>query len=650
MTVRIGVFVCDCGSNISEALDTAALADYASKHRDVVRVSIHKLWCSVDGREAMRREIEENRLTHIVVAACSPKQHEPTFQKVMGSAGKNSFLLQMANIREQIAWVTRDKGQATEKAKAQVKAALERVVRHDPLEKPSMECKKDFLVLGAGVAGMAAALALAQKNRTVYLVEREPWIGGKVVSYEDAFPKFECAPCMLEPKMDEVLHNERIRLLCGSTIDNIKGFFGNFEVQIRKKARMIDSEKCIACAACFEACPVTVKNKFNGNMTDRHAVYTPFVGVLPNMAAVDGDNCLRSKGENCTKCQDGCPFGAVDYEQKDEIVTAEVGAIIVATGFDVLPVTALPGLAPGTPNIYTSFQFERIISSTGPTEGRILNYNGVAPKAIAFIHCAGSRDPKGKPYCSAICCANTVKMTHLARKKMNGEPAEIFEFFSDWCLHAKGSEEMLNKVREEGTHYIRVENTNSLQVSPGGGRVAVRYNGGSVAVDMVVLSTPVVPDPETAGLAEKLGLNLDEYGFLAAEHDRMSPAGTTTRGVFIAGCAAGPKDIPHTVMHAQAAAGLALSAIVPGEKLELEAATSHVDQDRCGGCRVCVPLCPYQAIRFDEEKKASFVNEILCKGCGVCVAACPSGAILNRHFTNDQITSEIKGLCKPHDK
>ena len=644
MTVRIGVFVCDCGSNISEAIDTASLAEYASRHHDVVRVSIHKLWCSVEGREAMRKEIAEHQLTHVAIAACSPKQHELTFQKVMTAAGRNPFLLQMANIREQIAWVTRDKAQATEKAKAQLNASLERVVRQDPLETPSIECKKDFLVIGAGAAGMAAALALAQKNRTVYLVEREPWIGGKVVSYEDAFPKFECAPCMLEPKMDDVLHHERIKLFCGSSIENIKGFFGNFEVQIRKKARFIDSEKCIACGACFEACPVTVKNKFNGNMTDRHAVYTPFIGVLPNMAAIDREHCLRSKGESCTKCQEGCPFGAVDYEQKDEIITAEVGAIIVATGFDVLPAAAIPGLSPGIPDVYTSYQFERIISSTGPTEGKILTSKGAAPKAIAFLHCAGSRDSRYKSYCSSICCANTVKMTHLARKKMGDEPVEVFELFSDWCLHAKGSQEMLDKVRAEGTHYIRVENPNDLQVAPEGSRIAVRYNGGSVIVDMVVLSTAIVPDPETARLAEQLGLNIDQYGFLAAEHDRMAPAATTTRGIFIAGCAAGPKDIPHSVLHAQAAAGLALSAIVPGETLELEAATSHVDQDRCGGCRVCVPLCPYQAIRFDDEKKASFINEILCKGCGVCVAGCPAGAISNKHFTGEQITSEIKGV------
>jgi len=641
MSEKIGVFICDCGTNIAEVVDTPKLSEFAQKQDEVVEVKIHRLWCSEGGRDEMKQAIIDNKLTRVVVAACSPKQHEITFQKVLASAGLNPYLMQMANIREQVAWVTKDKDMATKKAVSQLNSAIRRVKVQKSLEKSEIECKTDFLVIGAGISGMSAALTLAQKNRKVYLVEREPWIGGKVVAYEDVFPKMECAPCMLEPKMDEVLHDEQISLMTNSEITNLKGFFGNFQVQIKTKARHVDIEKCIGCGACYDACPVSVKNRFNGDLSERHAIYSAFPGVLPNAPAIDCENCLRYKGEDCRKCEESCPFGAIDYTQKDEYKTVEVGAIVVATGFGVTKSEEIKNFA-GISEVYDAYQFERIISSTGPTEGKIVTADNKAPEAIAFVHCAGSRDKRYKEYCSGVCCANTIKLAHLTKKK--SPETKIYEIYSDWCLPGKNYQQFHDKCAADKVEYIRTDNANDIKAEKRSNKIILTAGGKTIEADMVVLSTAIVPNYGLDQFNALLGMNTDSDGFYSAEHEKISPAATANRGIYVAGCCTGPKDVPQSVAQAQAAAGMALSVIVPGEKLELEVATAKVINEICGGCHSCIGLCPYQAISFDAEKGVAAVNEILCRGCGVCVAACPAGAITNKHFTDEQIFSEIEGV------
>jgi heterodisulfide reductase subunit A len=645
MSEKVGVFICDCGANIADLINTREVADAAATMENVAHVSIHRLWCSEEGRQEMKRLIEEKAITRVVVAACSPKQHEPTFQKVLASAGLNPYLVAMVNFREQIGWVTKDKAAATRKAISQLRAMVNRVQLQVPLEKMEIECRNDFLVLGSGIAGITAALTLAQKNRQVYLVEKEPWIGGKIHSYEDVFPNLECAPCMMEPKEDAVLHSERIKLLTLSEVKNIKGFFGNFDVDIQKKARYVDIEKCIGCGACFDACPVKIRNKHNGNMSERGAIFSAFAGVLPNAPVIDMENCLRAKGQDCHACADSCPFGAIDYTQKDEVISAPVGAIVVATGSTLMDISGMTHLSPADPEVYTGQQFERIISATGPTAGQVLLKNGAPPKSIAYVHCIGSRSQNYKEYCSGVCCQYLLKLSHLAKKKMGPEnAATMYEIFSDWCMGGKGYQEFHDRMAKDGDEYIRMNDTNDIKINRVGEQLEIDYGTGKITVDMVVLAPAIVPADGHEQLSKLLCIPEDKNGFNAAENERISPASTTTGGIYIAGCCAGPKDVPHSVLQAQAAAGMALHVLVPGEKLELDPATAEVNEKACSGCRVCISMCPYQAISFDETAKVARVSQVLCKGCGTCASACPSGAMSNKHFTNEQIYSEIEGV------
>jgi heterodisulfide reductase subunit A len=641
MHEKIGVFICDCGDNISGSLDIKKLAEFAGTQEEVTAVKMHGLWCSEEGREKIRKAITENGLTRIVVAACSPKQHEKTFQKTLAASGINPFLLQMANIREQVAWVTPDREQATQKSIALLNSAIKRVKQNQPVIKPEIDANTDFLVIGAGIAGLSAALTLSQKGRKVYVVERGPWLGGKTAAFEEVFPRLECAPCMIEPLLSQVLENERIQIFTNSEVENVKGFFGNFEITIRQKPRFIN-DKCIGCSACYDACPVKIKNKYDGNLSDRHAVYVPYPGALPNIPVIDMESCLRGKGEECDKCYVACGFGAVDYGQKDAIINVKVGAIIAATGFEQNNIKGMVNFSANSPDALDSYQFERLLSATGPTGGKVLRKNNRTPSAIVFIHCAGSRDKRHVEYCSGICCANSVKQAHLARKKL-GDAVQIYEFYSDWCAGGRGYQEFINRS-SAGIKQIRVNNTNDIRIEPDAQGFTVDYGGMIVNADMLVFALAITSDPGAAKVASILGISLDKDGFFVPEHEKLNPEQTALKGIFIAGCATGPKDISQSVMQGKAAAGAALSSLVPGEKIETEAATAFVDETKCCGCMTCVKLCPYQAISFHPEKKVSKVNEVLCRGCGTCVAACPAEAILNRNFSVDQIFSEIEGV------
>jgi len=655
MAEKIGIYVCECGPNIKDAMDIDGIIDHVRGLEGVVFVKPFKTLCSQEGQALIKQDIKKHSLSRVVIAACSPKEHELTFRKTLKDAGLNPYFLQIANIREQCAWVIRDRARATEKAKTMTRAAVKRVIHHAALEPGAVECKGDALVVGAGVAGISAALTLAQRDRKVYLIERSPCIGGKVARYEEVFPNLECAPCMLDPKLDEVLHNEHIKVLTLCEVQEVVGSFGNFVVKVKRKARHVDMMTCIGCGACTEACPVTVPNEFNECMDERKAIYLPYPGALPFVALLDEEHCVRFQGKACDACQKACPFGSINYDETDLMRKFHVGAIVLATGFDLFDPKGAPEFGYGNgEDVYTSLEFERMLSSTGPTGGNILMKNGKQPRKIAFVNCVGSRSERFNDYCSGVCCSYSLKFAHITKQKL--PDASIVHLYSDFCLPGKESHPFFAKLRKgNGIAFLQVKEPDSISIAKKGEMISIHYGGvqgksEEVSADMVVLATALQGARGTEDLARICDISRGDGGFFCEEHNRLAPVSTMSEGIYIAGCAQGPKDIQGAVAEGQAAAGRILSRLVPGEKLTLEAMTCVVNDAVCSGCKTCIGLCPYKALIFDLKKNQVVVNEVLCRGCGVCVAGCPSGAITAKHFTDEQIVAEIKGLLEDAHK
>lgn len=644
MGEKIGVYVCKCGPNIGDKVDVDAIIEDTKRIDDVTTAKSHNLLCSEEGLKFLNEEIKNEKLSRVVIAACTPKMYEQKFMSVCEEAGLNPYLLQMTNIREQCAWVTPDKTAATEKAKNFVMAAINRVRFQEPIEKKEIDIQPDVLVVGGGVAGLEATLTLAQKGRKVYLVEKSPCIGGLGARFEEVYQTMECAPCMLAPELQQVLQKENIETFTQSEVEDVVGSYGNFTVKIRKKARYVSEEACIGCSACFEPCPVEVPNEYDEGLSKRKAIYLPFAGALPNVPVIDKDNCIRLNGQECNTCENSCAFGAINFNDEDEIVERKVGAIILAIGSTLSDPTSLTQYGYNKfDNVLTSLELERLNASNGPTGGKILLKDGREPVSIAFIYCVGRKE---KGYCSGICCMYSVKLAHLVKEKLPN--IKIYSFYSDLCLPKKDHQRLYNEVVDKGVEFIRSDGTEDVSLEDE--NLIVKYKIGSstkrVSVDMVVLSPAVEPNPDTEKLAELLDIPRDDRDFFSEEHALMKPFGTPLEGVFIVGSCQGPKDIGDAVAQGAASAGKILSRLIPGEKLELEAKISEINEDLCGGCNTCISLCPYYAISRDEEKNVAVINETLCRGCGTCAAACPTGAARAKHFTKEQIFAEIREVAK----
>jgi heterodisulfide reductase subunit A len=389
MKDRIGVFICECGPNIKDAMDIPQLVRFAGQLEAVVLAEPVGLLCAPNARKKAVDTIRHHQISHVVFAGCSPGEHEQTFRSVLEDAGRNPFMMQAVNLREQCAWVIHDRGQATRKAKGLIRAAVQRVRHHAPITIKEIDCRPDVLVIGAGVAGISAAQTLSQNGRRVFMVERSACIGGMAALYEDLYPDFNCAACLIEPYLDEVIHDARIEVLTTSEVLSIRGTPGNFTVAVKQAARHIDPHRCIGCGACIEACPVTVPNAFNAHMDTRRAVYIPYPGALPHVAVIDKPHCLQFKGESCRACEQACPFDAVDFTAVTTVRHLKVGAVVVATGFQ--------GFDPGRSTRYgygsidgviTAFAFERMVNTTGPTGAK--SSRPVARRRIRWHSCTAS--------------------------------------------------------------------------------------------------------------------------------------------------------------------------------------------------------------------------------------------------------------------
>jgi heterodisulfide reductase subunit A len=565
MAKKIGVYICECGNNIADNVDIDRIIKTISPMRNIEVIEKYRLLCSEDGKKFLEQSIKDHELTHLVVAACSPKQHEHTFMGVCVAAELNPYLFQLANIREQCAWVTPDKEEATDKAIRQITAAIARVAYQEALEKRDIDVSPDVLVIGGGVAGSRAAQVLASPDRKVYLVEKNSSLGGKVKGFDKLFAKMESGSALIENELRKVEEDGNVEIFTDSEVEQILGFFGNFEVKVLSKAT----------------------------------------------------------GE-------GREFN--------------VGAVVLATGFNLMDVKGLPQYGYGKlDDVYTSLEFEEMNVSDGPTGGKILLKDGKAPGSVAIIHCVG-REEKG--YCSKVCCMYSLKFARMLKDKL--PKARVSELYSDLCIPGKTYQKFYEETERLGVEFIRAERTN---VTGDGKGMTVRYDSetglkGNLAVDMVILIPAMEPSSDASEFARMLSIPIDNEGFLAQEHQKLAPVASSVEGVFVVGCAQGPKSILESIVQAEAAAGKILSALVPGRKLELEVKTSEISETFCTGCKTCISVCPYSAIDFDDSRNVAVVNEALCHGCGVCAAACPSGAATVKNFAFTQIYQEVEALLK----
>ena len=649
MEPRIGVYICHCGSNIAGTVNTEEVTQFAGGLEGVIVARDYKFMCSEPGQELIKQDIRELGLNRVVVASCSPTMHEPTFRRATQEAGVNPYLFEMANIREQCSWVTEDKEEATKKAKALVSAAVRRVYYHQPLETREVPVNPNTLVVGGGIAGIQAALKVADSEHKVYLVEKDPSIGGHMAQLDKTFPTLDCSACILTPKMTQVGSHPYIELLTYSQVEEVSGYIGNFKVKIRKKARFVDADKCTGCGLCQTKCPWKVDSEFEAGLSKRKAIYTPFPQAVPNIPVIDKEHCAYFLSGKCRACEKFCEANAIDFEQEDKVIEVEVGSIIMATGFNLFDPTPIYSYGyKRLDNVITSLEFERLVNSAGPTEGEILLKNGKEPESIALIHCVGSRDEKYHEYCSRVCCMHSMKFAHLIKEHTS---AEVYEFYIDIRSFGKGYEEFYNRILNEGTVFIRgrpAEITDVAETLEEEGKLIVQFEDTLVGrqsrlpVDMVVLSCALEPQPDVEAIARLFNISRSGDGFFLEKHPKLEPVSTMTDGIFLAGCCQGPKDIPDTVAQASAAAAEALAMISRG-RVEIEAATAVIDEGICSGCQACLEVCPYSAIDFDEEKKVCRVNQALCKACGACTTACFSDAVSLEHFTNEQIVAEMEG-------
>jgi len=652
---RIGVYVCHCGTNIAAVVDVYAVAAAAAKIPGVVVAREYKYLCSDPGQELIQNDIREFKLNRLVVASCSPHLHEATFRAAALAAGLNPFLVQMTNIREHDSWVHADRRRATEKAVDLVRAAVWRVRRHRPLEKGRIPVHPEVLVVGGGIAGIHAALSLANAGRHVYLVEREPTIGGHMAQFDKTFPTLDCAACILTPKMSAVKSHPNITLWTYSEVTGVEGYVGNYSVQVTRYPRYVREELCSGCLECIEACvyrEAKFADRFNYGLGKRKPIYLPFPQAVPQIPVVDPETCIQFKSRKCKKtCLEACgERRAIDFTQREQVERIQVGAIIIATGFRTVDPRRMPYYGYGVyPNVYTALEVERLVNASGPTGGKVILRDGRKPATVGIVHCVGSRDEKTNRWCSRVCCMYSLKLAHLIKEHTG---AEIFNFYIDIRTPGKGFEEFYQRLLNEGVHFIRgrVAEVTDWALDPTEeGRLVIRVEDtllGTVRrifVDMVVLATGLEPREDAQEVRRRFNITCSTEGFFLERHPKLAPVSTFTDGIFLAGCCQGPKDIPDTVAQAGAAAMEALALIDAGF-VEQEPNTAWVMEELCSSCKICVALCPYNAISVPAETGKATINRALCKGCGTCVAACPSGSIVQNLFEDDQIFEEIEGV------
>ncbi len=637
---RVGIFVCECGGNIGDVVDVKKVVEAVKNWEEVAVAKYHKYLCSKPGQEMILDAIKKQNLDRVVVASCTPRMHLSTFQSVLERAGLNPYMLEFVNIREQDSWVhgPNPSEEATKKAISLIRGGYERSLELEPLEKIREKCSREILIVGGGIAGITAALELGYLGYKVHLVERKPSIGGNMAKLTKVFPTLDCAQCILTPRMAEVGRNPNVNLLTYAEVQEVSGRPGNYNVKVFMKPRGVDVEKCRSCGVCAKVCPVTVPDEYNEGLSERKAAYIEFPQAVPSAYTIDFEACTK-----CGKCEQLCPAKAINLEDKGKIVELNVGAVIMATGYQLYDANKLKQYGYGIyPDVITMMALERLTSASGPTGGYVKKADGSDVKKIAIVLCAGSRDKNHIPYCSRICCMYSLKQAFLLKKMLG---IDVTIYYTDIRATGKGYEELYWRCQEAGVVFIR-------------GKVAEIWknkNGKLVVVaedtllnevqekeyDMVALATPMVPSAGLQELAAKMKLAIGEDGFIQEKHPKLDPVDSLKTGIFACGCALSPKDVRDTVSDALAAAAKA-SLFLKGEYVTTSPEKAFVITELCDGCEACVKICPLNAITMQDGKAK--VDPFICVGCGACIPVCPREAIDFKNSTSRQIFATLRGV------
>ncbi len=654
---RIGVFICHCGLNIAGVIDIDDLEKYAKTLPNVVYTKQNRYTCADPGQEEIRKAVKEHNLNRVVVAACSPRLHEPTFRRTVSEAGLNPFYYEMANIREFSSWCHPSMPEgATEKAKDIVKMAVAKARLLQSLETLEVPVTNKALILGGGIAGISAALDLAGMGFKVYLVEKGESIGGHMAQLDKTFPTLDCSICIEGPKMVDVSRHPNIEIISYADILSVNGFVGNFKVKIRKNPRYVIADNCTGCGECRDVCPIEFPNEWDINMGVRKAISIPFDQAVPLVYTINMDYCIE-----CYKCVDACGARqAINFDQKPDEIELEVGTIIVSTGFDIYTPYDDSRYGYGRyDNVITALEFERLILAAGPTGGKVVRASdGKKPHTVVFIQCVGSRDVNKYEYCSGFCCMYSLKNAILLKEKYR-EDVEVYILYIDMRTHFKGYEEFYRRARELGINFIRGKASKILE-NQKTKNLIIRAEDMALGepieleADLVVLSTAAIPNKDSGDMARVLNITRGSDGFFMESHPKLKPVDTPVDGIFLAGACQGPKDIPYSVSQGSGAAARAAT-ILSQPTWKIEPIIAVVNPDRCRNinakCGICAQRCPYGAIEAPEGHPAH-VTTAMCHGCGTCVAECPADAITQMHFTDAQITAQIQSALEenPEDK
>nr|MDO8110876.1 hydrogenase iron-sulfur subunit [Candidatus Sigynarchaeota archaeon] len=644
-TEKIGIFICHCGFNIGGVLDIKQIMEHFSNkaaYPDVVIVD-HKYFCSDAGLTELKKQARDNGVTRMVIAACSLKLHGELFRNVAEEIGINRYLVEFANIREQNSWVhAKQPVEATAKAIDQIDMAIGKVRLSKALDITRSPVTQAALVIGAGVAGIKAALALGDAGFKTYLVESQPTIGGHMALFDKTFPTLDCSICVLGPEMVHVKEHPNITLMTYANIERVDGIPGKFSVRARRKARYIDEKKCAGCFNdCCDVCPVNVDDRWY----PRHAIYVPYPQAVPLVPVIDQERCIH-----CRACELGCLREAIKFDQQDEILDIQVGTILVATGYELFDATIKREFMYGAcPDVITGMEMERMLNPYGPTRGTIVKPStGNKPARIAYILCVGARDDKvGNPWCSRACCNYSIKQAIQLKERV--PDAEITIFYTDLRATGKGCEEFLNRSRSDfAVKYIRGR-VSRVSLNDGGKNLVVeaedtlQQRAIEYTADLVVLATSMVPPRDTRSLAKTLNIAVGSDGYFLEDHLKMRPAQSSMKGIFLAGVAQGPKDIPESIAHAESAAAKAIAMMTKGY-IEIDPRKIRYDLEKCIKCKLCTQICNFGALEFAGDRVEIITPN--CTGCGACQAMCPSGALSIPGFTRDEIFTQIDAVVK----